>query len=187
MLIGLTGIPGCGKGEVVKVLERAGFRHITFSSVVRDEAKKRGLEETRGNLQEIGNSMRRDHGPGALGKMLLKKIKSQKDGDWMVDGIRNPAEIDELRKEKEVYIIGLKADWDLVIERLIKRARPGDPVEPDELMRRIEREWGVGEKPDGFQIEKCLKKADVVINNNGTLKQLDAKVMKFYRSIRNKS
>jgi dephospho-CoA kinase len=184
MLIGITGIPGCGKGEVVKVLERVGFKHITFSSVVRDEAKKRGLEETRANLQEIGNSMRKEHGPGALGKMLLKKIKAQGGGDWIVDGIRNPAEIDEIRKEKDVYVIGLEADWDLVIERLIKRAREGDPVEPDELMRRIEREWGVGEKPDGFNIEKCIEKSDVVINNDGTLKQLDTKVTKYYKSLK---
>lgn len=184
MLIGLTGIPGCGKGEVVKVLEKVGFRHVTCSSVVREEAKKRGLEETRANLQVVGNAIRTEHGPGALGKMLLKKIKSQGGGDWIVDGIRNPAEIDELKKEKGVFIIGLEADWDLVIERLIKRGREGDPTEPDELMRRIEREWGVGEKADGFQVEKCLKKADVIINNNGTLKQLDTKVMKYYNSIK---
>jgi len=49
MIIGLTGSMGIGKGEIGKLLEKLGAMHITLSSMLRNEAKNRGLEETRDN------------------------------------------------------------------------------------------------------------------------------------------
>lgn len=111
MIIGLTGSMGCGKGEIVNILQKKGFEYITLSSMVREEARLRGIPEEREKLMEVGNSMRAEGGVGILAKKALQKIVSSAQDKWVVDGIRNPAEIDELKlNNKKVYIYGKSKD-----------------------------------------------------------------------------
>ncbi len=183
MIIGLTGSMGAGKGEVVKILERMGFEYITLSQMVREEARRRGIPEEREKLMEVGNAMRKKHGPGVLAKLALQKIQAHPHDKWVIDGIRNPAEIEELKKDEKAHIWGLQADQDLLIARILKRARPSDPKTREEVLRRIEREWGKGEPPDGQQMERCMRHTDVLIENEGTLQELDKKVMALYSEL----
>lgn len=183
MIIGLTGSMGAGKGEVVKILERLGFRYITLSQMVREEARRRGISEEREKLMEVGNSMRQKHGPGVLAKLALQKIQAHSHDQWVIDGIRNPAEIEELKKGENAHIWGIKADRDLLVSRILKRARQSDPKTAEEIMKKIEREWGVGEPPEGQQVERCLRHSDVLIENEETLEELDKKVMKLYNKL----
>jgi dephospho-CoA kinase len=172
MIIGLTGSMGSGKGEIVKILEEHGFSYITLSSMVREEAKKRGIEEEREKLMEIGNSMRKEHGAGVLAKMALEKIKNSNKEKWVIDGIRNPSEIDELKKQDNVYIIGLFADREILINRIINRNRTSDSKAREEIIFKIERELGKDEKQDGQQVAKCMERIDKLIINEGTLDEL---------------
>jgi len=183
MIIGLTGSMGSGKGEVVKILEKVGFQYITLSQMVREEARKRGVPEEREKLMEVGNSMRAAEGNGVLAKRALKKIAESDEDKWVVDGIRNPAEVDELRKGEDVHIVGLHADRELLIERILKRNRESDPNNREEVLHKIEREWGKGESQEGQQMEKCVQKADIIIENEGTLEELDQRFVDFYQSL----
>ena len=180
MIIGLTGSMGAGKGEVVKILERLGFKYVTLSQMVREEARKRGIPEEREKLMEVGNSMRKKEGPGVLAKRALQKIQARRHGKWVIDGIRNPAEIQELKKDENAHIWGLQADRDLLISRILKRARPSDPKTHQEVIERVEREWGKGEPPEGQQMERCMRHTDELIENEGSLEELDKKVMELY-------
>ena len=110
MIIGLTGSMGSGKGEVVKILEGMGFKYITLSEMVREEARKQKKKEQREILMEVGNGMRKKEGNGVLGKRAIAKMMASGHDNWVIDGIRNPAEIDEMRKAGEVYIIGLQTN-----------------------------------------------------------------------------
>lgn len=175
---------GCGKGEIVKILEKEGFLYVTLSMMVREEARKRGLEEEREILMEVGNSMRSEGGAGVLGKRALQKIIDSNHDKWVVDGIRNPAEIQELRKTENVYIVAVYADKGLLIERILSRARESDSKDRDEILRKIEREWGKDEPQEGQQVEKCIKMADIVIENEGTLEELQEKFVNYFNSIR---
>jgi len=181
MIIGLTGSMGCGKGEIVNILTKEGFQYITLSMMVREEARKRGLPEEREVLMEVGNSMRKAEGAGVLARRAAEKIVASGYDKWVVDGIRNPAEIDELRKQKDVYIVGVKANKDLLCDRILNRSRESDAKERAEILRRIEREWGVGEPEDGQQVGKCMEKVDVTITNESTLEDLRANFMNFYQ------
>jgi len=183
MIIGLTGSMGVGKGEVVNILEKFGFKHITLSSMVREEARKRGVEEEREKLMEVGNSMRAEHGAGVLAKMSLEKIKNSDNSKWVIDGIRNPSEIDELRKGENIYIIGLEASKEVLINRILKRNRSSDAKTEKEIVFKIERELGKGEKEDGQQVSKCMSKVDKIIKNEGTLENLNNEFMKYYKEI----
>ena len=184
MIIGLTGSMGAGKGEVVKILEKLGFHYVTLSQMVREEARKRGIPEERERLQDVGNSMRAEGGLGILAKRAMEKIKTEGGARWMIDGIRNPAEIDELRKEARVRMLGITADRELVIERILKRGRPSDPKTREEILKRIDRDWGVGEKADGQQVGACIAKVDRLIENNGTPEELHDKVIAYYNEIK---
>ncbi|MFA6305987.1 MAG: AAA family ATPase [Candidatus Gracilibacteria bacterium] len=191
MIIGLTGSMGCGKGEVVKILEKEGFSYITLSMMVREEARKRGIEEEREKLMEVGNSMRREEGAGVLARRALMKILASSSDKWVVDGIRNPAEIDELRKVVAVegkdlrcFIVGVDTEKELLISRILSRARESDAKTRDEIVHKIDRELGVGEEEDGQQVARCLQKVDNVIDNNGTLEELGVKFLEWYARVK---
>ena len=183
MIIGLTGSMGCGKGEVVKILEKEGFKYVTLSMMVREEARRCGIAEEREKLMEVGNSMRKEGGAGILAKKALETILASGSDKWVVDGIRNPAEIDELRKSEGVYIIGIKTDLDLLVDRIINRNYESDAKDREEILRKVHREWGEGEPEDGQQVGKCMEKVDVLIDNNGTLEDLNQNFTEYYKKI----
>lgn len=184
MIIGLVGQMASGKGEFVRILQGKGFEYITLSSMVREEARKRGIPEEREKLMEVGNSMREAYGAGVLAKKAMEKIMASGHENWVVDGIRNPAEIVELRNGKKVYIVGVHASRDLLIERIMSRGRGGDANERLEILHKIEREWGKGEPPEGQQVGKCMEMVDMEIENEGTLEEFENKIISYFNSIK---
>lgn len=176
-IIGLTGSMGSGKGEVTRVLLAKGFEYISLSSMVREEARRRGVAEERERLMEVGNSMRAEGGTGVLAKKALEKIMASDHGLWIVDGIRNPAEIVELKTSGMATIVGVRARRDLLVSRILSRARSGDATTEADILAKVDREWGVGEPDDGQQVGRCMENADVTIVNEGTLEELDQKII----------
>ncbi|MFA6435721.1 MAG: AAA family ATPase [Candidatus Gracilibacteria bacterium] len=184
MIIGLTGPMASGKGEVVEIFKKLGFSHITLSSMVREEAKRRNIPEERERLMEVGNSMRAKEGPGVLAKRALEKAQSTApDGNWVIDGIRNPAEIEALHSTADVYVIGISTPREMLIERLLSRARAGDAISREEIATKLDREWGKNEPPEGQQVGLCMQKVDRVVPNEGTLDALEKNILSYYHSL----
>lgn len=178
MIIGLTGTMSAGKGEVSLYLKEKGFEYHRYSEIVVEETKRRGLNITRENLQKVGNMLRGEYGDESiLSKRILKKIKSNK---VVVDGVRNSAEIRELRKTKHFYLVGIDAPQKLRFERLKKRGREGDPANFEEFKKLDDKE-NSGLK--GQEINKCLKMADFVVINDGSLEDLKKKIDNILRNI----
>lgn len=172
---------GSGKGEIVKMLNERGFRSISLSDIVRTEATARGLEHTREHLQRIGNELREKNGPGILGKRVRETIEREKPSDWVIDGIRNPAEWEEVRKLPRSQLLGVSASTDTIVQRLIARNREGGQLTKGQILEKLEREKGLGEPPEGQQVKKCLDLVDFLILNEGTLGELAAKLEHFLR------
>ncbi len=171
MIVGLTGTMSSGKGEVSLYLKEKGFEYHIYSEILIEEVKKRGFDITRENLQKVGNLLREEYGDESiLSKRILEKIKSNK---VVVDGVRNSAEIRELRKSKDFYLIGIDTPQELRFKRLKERNREGDPNTFDEFKKLDDKE-NLGLK--GQEINKCLKMADFVIINDGSLEDLKKKV-----------
>lgn len=179
MILGLTGTMSAGKGEVVKYLKSKGFEHYIYSDVLKEIAKQRNIEPTRKNLQQLGNNIKKEsRNLGILSKNILKKIKTDR---AVVDGIRNADEIRELRKKREVYIIGVIAPQRLRFQRLRKRNREGDPKTFEEF-KKLDNLENRG-KTKGQEINKCLKMADFIIDNNGSLEKLQKETEKILNAI----
>lgn len=174
--IGLTGRMASGKGEAIRILVRRGFREISLSDIVREEARKAGKEITRLQMQDIGDKLRRRDGAGVLGRRVREKIESSPVTCWVIDGIRNPAEVAELRKLERFYLVGVEADIPVILERLRQRGRATDRVDTDELLKALEREWGVGEPADGQQVGPCMALSDILVANNSSIGEFEKKI-----------
>jgi dephospho-CoA kinase len=80
-------------------------------------------------------------------------------------------------------IVGVNAPRELIVSRILKRARPGDATDEASIIAKLDREWGVGEPDDGQQMERCMEKVDILIQNDGTLAELDQKIISYYHSV----
>jgi dCMP deaminase len=177
--IGLTGYMGSGKGELVKLLQDCGYTYISLSDVVREAATKKKLHHTRDNLQKMGNELRKKGGAGVLGAKVRKMIEKNPEKNWVIDGIRNPAEILELNHLLEFQLIGITASPEFIVKRLTARNREGTKLSREEILQKLNREKGIGEPPEGQQVAKCLEACDFLIINEGTLTELKEKLEHF--------
>jgi dCMP deaminase len=170
MFLGFTGPNASGKGEAIKYLvENKKFTAFSLSDVLREEAKKRGLEPARDNLISIGNELRSKEGPGILAGKAIEKIKNMPQA--VIDSIRNPSEIEELRKNlKDFKLVGVTADVKVRFERAKKRGRPGEGATLDEFIKKEEKENSTDEKAQ--QLNKCFEQADIKIDNSKNIKEL---------------
>ena len=164
MIIGLTGTICSGKGTVADYLKEKGFQYFSYSGLIREEAKKLGLSDTRESLQQLANDLRKKKGEGILSINILERKSSDV---FIADGIRNTEEVRVLGKEKDFFLIGIDAPQKLRFKRLLTRNRPGDPTTFEEFKRIDETEnKGIA---SGQEINECLKMADFLITNDGTL------------------
>ncbi len=183
MIIGLTGPMASGKTTVLDALKKWGFKHVTLSDMVREEARRLGIDEKRENLMNVGQTLRRKHGTGILAKRALEKTKTAGGDKWVIDGIRNPAEIEELRKEPDVVIIANTAPEALIIERIRSRKRSDDTFDEVSIKRKLRREMGEGEPEDGQQVGKCIEMADYVFENSMPMNEVEEEFKKLYDKI----
>ena len=170
MIVGLTGKNASGKGEVAGYLVKKGFSYFSLSDILREEAKKLGIEETRKNLIKLGNDMRKKHSAGILAKLIMKRLK----GNCVVDSIRNPEEIEELRKNKDFILLGIDAPVEIRFERAKKRGRNENAKTLSEF-KTVEQKENL-KKPENQQLDICLKMADKIIINDGNLESLHKRI-----------
>ena len=125
MLIGLTGKNAAGKGEVAQYLQRKSFYYYSLSDVIREEIRRRGEEPTRERLIIVGNELRQRHGANILAERILAKIEDDK--HYIIDSIRNPAEVDAFRAAKHFKLIRIEAPAEIRFQRILSRKRENDP------------------------------------------------------------
>ena len=185
MIIGLTGKNAAGKGEIAKHLQDKGFVYFSLSDAVRDEATRQGLDHSRDNLIKIGTEMRGKHGNGILAKRINEKIRKLQNQDVVVDSIRNPGEIEELRKNNGFILIAVHTDAKIRFERLLKRGRVGDAKTLKEFLEHENKENN--NEGAGQQLDKCIEMADTVINSNGTIEEANKEMDSYLRLLKAKA
>ncbi len=177
MIIGLTGKNAAGKGESAKHLERKGFEYFSLSDELREEATKRGIGHGREAMISLGNELRSTHGAGYLASAINRKIeplRKQGKTEFVVDSIRSPGEVGELRKNRDFILVGIEARAELRFERMKRRGRQGDAQTLEEFTAHEQKENTCNES--GQQLDKCLSMADALVENNGTLEELHKKM-----------
>ncbi len=183
IVFGLTGKNASGKGTVAEILKKKKFTYHSLSDSLRDELKSLKKEETRENLIEIGNKLREEGGPGVLADKLIPKLNSE--NNHIVDSIRNPLEVISLRNETQLhsfFLISVDANARLRYDRLCSRGRIGDTDSWDKFVEQEKREEN-NDDPNKQQLSKTMEMADYIIDNSGTLEELEAEVNKIIFSL----
>jgi dephospho-CoA kinase len=168
LVIGLTGPNASGKGEVARLLVGRGFLYLSLSDVVREEARRRGLEPLRENLIRVGREMREEEGSGAVAERIRKSIRPP----CVVDSVRNPGEVEVLRTVRGFRLLGVDASPELRFRRLRRRARPGDPETLEAFLAGEQIEDS--DDPEGQRSSATQALADRILRNEGTLEELEA-------------
>jgi len=180
MLIGLTGKNGSGKGEVARFLIESGYQFYSLSDVVRDEVRLQGHDVTRENLIVAANEMRSRLGAGVLAERILQKVGP--DAHAVIDSIRNPFEVEALRRRKDFHLISVEADPKVRFERTKARNRENDPQTYEEFLELEAREAQTND-PTTQQMNRTAAMADAVIENDGTIEDLREQVRQVIKAL----
>ncbi len=173
MRIGVTGKNCSGKDTVAELLVEKGFYHHSLSDIIRDELSARGLDATRDNLIQVGNELRESNGASILAQRTEAKLES--DRNYVITSIRNPGEVDLLRRSPKFLLISVEAPMSARYERSVGRDRVGEgQLSVEEFTANEAREQS--SNPKQQQLDKVGELADLTICNNGTLEQLQAKL-----------
>lgn len=174
---GLTGLNASGKSSVANFFVKNGFIYISLSDMIRDELKMRGMKESRDNFIPVANSLRQEHGPGILGKRAVDRIKELDAKKVVVDSIRNPYEIEELRKLECFTLLGIQASSKIRYERAMVRGRDEGASSLEGFMAQERRE--MSSLPTAQQLHTCFEMADIIIENNSGIDELHKKLERF--------
>src|SRR5260221_4225021 len=159
-IIGVVGPIASGKGIVINILKHKGYRVLSLSDVVREKAKELELEITRENLQNVGDSLRQQKGNAILAELVASRIEKNPQEKFVIDAIRNPAEVEFLKKHFNAYIIGITALPEKRFQLMQKRGKDYDPKTWEAFVTAETRDRGVGQENFGQHVEKCLVLAD---------------------------
>lgn len=184
VVIGLTGSFGSGCTEISKHLESEGYFRYRLSQPISDLADAKGVaKDDRDALQTLGDDLRKENGPSYLAELAITSVQEAAADKIVLDGIRNTAEIDALRRRfANFYVIAVQAGRDTRWQRVKKKMGLDEKV----FDVADARDRGEGEVW-GQQVSLCTDMADIVIQNDkdldlgapGIAKELWAKVERF--------
>jgi dephospho-CoA kinase len=144
LIVAITGMPGAGKSTAAKALEAHGFKRIVMGDVIREEARRRGLEPDEKNTGKVMLELREKYGQGAVAEVCLIALKALKDDVVIVDGIRSYAEVEVFAREGKVKLLAIHASRDRRFKLLTERARSDAPTSRASFEERDKRELSVG-------------------------------------------
>lgn len=170
MIVGVSGLNGAGKSEVVRFLAERSFIALSLSDVLREELQKRGESESREKMIELGRELRRQEGPDVLARRALARMRA--DRNYVVDSIRHPAEVSALKSGgRRFFLVWVDAPDDVRWQRLRERQRPGDPQDDATRLRLEEKERSSSDEA-AQQLDRVREAADEVVHNVGSLASL---------------
>lgn len=176
--VGVVGQIAVGKGVLVEYLtKKLGFISFSLSSILHSELKKKNVKEfTRKTLQDMGDKLRVRYGDAVLAKKAIKALLGQGKNRVVIEGIRNPGEVEYLKKNPNFVLIGVKAGRELRFKRLLSRNKPWDPKTYEDFVKVDRRDLGIGQDKSGQQVGKCLAYCDFILTNNKDTEDFQRKV-----------
>lgn len=181
MIIGLTGLIGSGKGAVSNILVAQGFEKLGHSDIISDELVKRGMEVNRNSQVSFANEMREKEGASYWARKLIEKIDKNK--NYVVEGFRNIAEIEEFKKLDTFFLIGVAAGRKRRFKWVLERNKMGDPKSWEDFLEVENRDFLQNNKY-GQQNALCFSSADYFLVNEGSLHELSKQVAQMLNKIK---
>lgn len=182
MIIGITGTLGAGKGTIVEYLiENQKYKHYSVRSVLIEEIRERKLVLNRDSMTSVANELRANHSPSYIVDLLYER--AQKVGEnAIIESIRTPGEVESLKSKGEFYLFAIDADPHVRYKRIVQRNSETDQVSFDEFLANEKREMQSAD-PNKQNLLKCREMADFIINNDGSIEELNHQVLKILEQI----
>jgi dephospho-CoA kinase len=179
MYVAITGTHSSGKGEIARILKRRGFRHYSFSEVLREHAVKMGVGEsphsiTRQQLTTFANKQRALLGPGFLAEILLHKVQEDAPKHAVLETVRTLGELNVLRRLPGLVLMAVDAPRELRYERLRQRGEY-ENIHSFEEFTAWDDKFLEG-KENEQHIGAVMDQADVALVNIGNLEELEEQV-----------
>ncbi len=182
MLVGVVGLNGSGKNVLADYLvDNYSFAHVDLGQEIRDELEKLGRDKVnRMEMISLGNEMRSANGADYWCKKALDSLNSP---NIVITSLRNPAEIDAIKKRNGV-IVGVVADQETRFYRILERMKSGRHGSMDfEDFRSMEEQEMYNDDPAKQQVAKCIDMADFSIDNNGSINDFYMKAAEIFNSM----
>lgn len=183
MVIGITGSLGGGKGTVVDYLiSKHGFAHYSSSGLLTEMLEERGEVVDRDGMNRIANELRAKNPAGVPAETFAKYEEEDGESDAIFESLHSVPEVEFIKSVGGV-VIAVTADSDIRYERILSRGSVKDNVTKEQFIAQQEREEKGSTDPNKSNIFDTIKAADFVIENNGTLEELQAKVDEILKNI----
>lgn len=161
-VIGVTGMPGSGKGIVAGVARSLGFQIVRMGDVIREEAQNRNA-----SIGETAVKLRKEYGDFIVAERCIMKIKDlSTDHDlFIVEGIRSPFEVELFCENfKDFKVLSVNSSPETRFKRLLYRKRADDSHIKSEFQKRDQRElkFGIGD---------VIATSDYTVVNEGSIKR----------------
>lgn len=160
LIIGLTGENCSGKGISAEYLKKKGFYYLSLSDFIREDLAEENAEITRESMIAKGNDLRARFGPSILAQRAVQRM--EKDRNYIIDSIRNPGEVKELKKIRNFVLVHVHASPELRFERMKERKRESDPQTFEAFQKIEEAEM----KKEGQNLGETIKLADRKLENS---------------------
>lgn len=173
-LYGVSGTNGSGKDSFGDILSKKyGFKFISVTELLRDEARHRGLPVEREHLRAISSEWRTERGLGVLVDKAVEMYESE-GGDTKYSGLvmaslRNPGEVDRVH-ELGGKMVWVDADPKIRYQRIYSRQRT---TEDDKTFEQFLQEEAdeMNYSGDATTLNNSLVKqnSDIVLKNEGVV------------------
>ncbi len=182
VIIGITGTLGAGKGTIVEYLvNQKGYRHYSVRAFLIQEIERRGLPVNRDSMTSVANELRARYSPSYVTDCLYEE--ALRNGySCVIESIRTPGEIASLRQKDKFYLFAVDADPLLRYQRISLRKSETDAVSYDTFRANEAREMN-SDDPNKQNLSECIRQADFVFLNNGSLDDLHRQVENTLQSI----
>jgi dephospho-CoA kinase len=186
-VIGITGTLASGKTTVKDFfLSHFSSYFVSLSDIIKEEVMKEGKELKRENLIEKGNELRKRYGNQILAEVATLTFPDKIEKEVLIiEGIRNPGEAEYLRKKfgKDFILIAVDAPREIRFKRLLERGKEDDPKTFEEFLEIDEIDLGKNQPDYGQNVKTCLKLADYLMINDGSISELNKKLEKISKAI----